>query len=82
MIITSPKHLSILAASQRQSLGLSQTDVAKQVGLTQKTISKFESHPESVMLSTAFLILSALQLDVKITPKEAHQQSGQWTEEW
>ena len=81
MVISSPKQLAALVAGQRSKLGLSQTEVAQRVGLKQKTVSAFENNPNSVMLSTAFLILSALELDIKIKPKES-SDGNQWKQEW
>lgn len=83
MIIRSPKELAMIAVNQRKQLGLTQTEVGERVGLKQKTVSTFENNPESVMLSTAFLILSALHLDLMVNPKSTGVDTlGQWTEEW
>ncbi len=82
MIIRSPKELAIIVTEQRKKLGLSQSEVAELVGLKQKTISAFENNPESVMLSTAFLILSALHLDIKTIPKNAGDEPHRWNQEW
>lgn len=84
MIIRSPKELAIFATDQRKQLGLSQSEVAERVGLKQKTISAFENNPESTMLSTAFLILSALHQDLEITPKDGGSKVTlpQWSQEW
>ncbi|WP_242602023.1 helix-turn-helix domain-containing protein [Legionella yabuuchiae] len=40
------------------------------VGLKQKTISAFENKPESIKLSTVLRILSALNLDIRVSPKK------------
>lgn len=83
MLIRSPKELAILATNQRKELGLTQTEVAGRVGLKQKTISAFENKPEHVTLSTAFLILSALQLDVRVESKnKSSDKNSNWIEEW
>lgn len=82
MIIRSPKELAIIVMEQRKKLGLSQSEVAELVGLKQKTISAFENNPERVMLSTAFLILSALHLDIKTIPKNARDEPNRWNQEW
>lgn len=83
MLIRSPKELAMLATAQRKQLGLTQTEVGDRVGLMQKTISAFENSPEHVMLSTAFLILSTLHLDVRVESKDkASDEKNKWTQEW
>jgi len=83
MLARSLKELALLVADYRRQLGLTQAEVADRVGLKQKTISAFENNPERTMLSTAFLILSALHLETQIQPK--HKKSddvSQWGQEW
>lgn len=82
MIISSPVQLSIVATEQRKKLGLTQSEVAEMVGLKQKTISNFENNPEKVMLSTAFAILAALEMNLKVIPKGTKILSNKWAEEW
>ncbi len=81
--IRSPKEFALLVANQRKNLKLSQLEVAKLVGLTQKTISAFENKPESIQLETLFRILSALNLDVNIADKnESLNKNTEWKDEW
>ena len=83
MILRSIKELALFAISRRKQLGLTQSQVAEKVGLKQKTISAFENKPESTMLETAFVILSALQIELDAAPQG--QKSGKasgWKEEW
>jgi HTH-type transcriptional regulator/antitoxin HipB len=83
MILHSSKDLAIIAINQRKKLGLTQSEVASRVGLKQKTISAFETRPESVMLLTAFLILSALDLKLDlITKNESFAKPIKWSQEW
>lgn len=83
MFIRSPKELALQMIRQRKKLKLSQTDVGKRVGLKQKTISAFENKPESTKLETLFLILSAVNLDMNVTPKdEKIEDKNPWQEEW
>jgi len=83
MIIRSPKELAILVASRRKQLGLTQVEVADQVGLKQKTISAFENKPEKAMLETAFLILSALHLNLEAKSKgQISDKATHWDQEW
>lgn len=64
------------ALTRRKALGMTQADVARRVGLRQKTISAFENNPESMRLSTAFAIVASLLMDVNVTPKEQHPLEG------
>jgi HTH-type transcriptional regulator/antitoxin HipB len=83
MILYSPKDLALIAISQRKKLGLTQSDVAERVGLKQKTISAFENRPGSVMLLTALLIISALDLELDLTAKnESSAKLTKWSQEW
>lgn len=69
--------------TQRKKLGLTQIEVANKVGLTQKTISAFENRPESVMLATAFLILSSLELELELLQKNKRKlENSKWNQEW
>lgn len=83
MIIHSPHELAIFISNQRKKLKLSQATVASLVGLKQKTISAFENKPESVQLETLFKILSAVSLDIRVSPKNnTHKNKSDWKQEW
>jgi HTH-type transcriptional regulator/antitoxin HipB len=80
MLIHSAKDLALLIANRRKKLKLSQAEVGKLVGLKQQTVSGFEIKPESTQLDTLFRILSALNLDIKVMPK--NETKTRWKEEW
>lgn len=83
MILHSTKDLAAMSINQRKKLGLTQIEVADRVGLTQKTISAFENRPESVMLATALLILSSLELELELIPKNnGPSKISKWNQEW
>jgi HTH-type transcriptional regulator / antitoxin HipB len=83
MLITSTEILAIAAKDRRRQIKLSQAAVGYKVGLRQKTISAFESKPESTKLETFCKILSALNLELHIVPKEDSAKMHQeWDEEW
>lgn len=83
MRIHSAKELALAVASRRKKLGLSQKEVGDLVGLLQKTLSAFETKPESSKLETLFHILSAVQLEIQLIPKEERgMMSTQWEQEW
>lgn len=78
----SPKALAMLVVLQRKKLGLSQSAVAKRVGLRQQTISAFENNPESTLVETLFRILSAVNLNMELQPKGENKNKDQWQEGW
>ncbi len=85
MLIHSPNELVMLVSNQRKKLKLSQADIGQSVGLKQQTISNFEIKPEGTKLETLFNILSALNLDINITPKDENKKTStksKWKEEW
>ncbi|GAA0374645.1 hypothetical protein GCM10009092_43590 [Bowmanella denitrificans] len=91
MKVTDPKTLSVYLRDERKRRGISQSQVADLVGLRQGTVSRFESSPEKMQLDTLFRLLSALELELSVTPKgsikpeENDDISGAgktWTEEW
>ncbi len=84
MKISTTKQLSAYLKDIRLDNGLSQTDVAKKVGIRQDTVSSFELRPDSIKMETFFKLLSALELDFEITSrntKNSDDDSG-WKEEW
>ncbi|MCS5712298.1 helix-turn-helix domain-containing protein [Candidatus Berkiella aquae] len=81
MFIRSPQEFAVMVIDQRKKLGITQAEVASRVGLKQKTISAFENKPENTKISTLFLILSAVNLDMNVIPKNAESKSD-WQHEW
>lgn len=83
MLIRSPKELALHMQAQRKKLKLSQTAAASIVGLQQKTLSAFENKPEHIQLKTLFLLLSALNLELRLESKHGKQlKPSGWKEEW
>ena len=82
MLIRSPDELALLSKTRRKETKLNQTKVSEKVGLKQDTVSAFENKPASTKLDTLFRILSALELEIHILPKEKPQDNRTWTEEW
>lgn len=84
MNINRPEQLSNLIKTYRKDQNITQTEIAKQVGLRVATISDFENKPESCKLATFFKILAALQLQIDITPREKTTSTNpsEWHEGW
>lgn len=87
MKITNSKQLSACLKDIRTTQKLSQGKVASKVGIRQDTVSSFEQNPDSTKLETFFKILSALNLELTVTPRNAGTASDKvsetsWKEEW
>ena len=61
MIIYNPKQLANHLKLIRTKHNLTQTELAKKVGVKQSTLSSFENHPETTQLQTLFKILHELE---------------------
>lgn len=86
MLIHSPSDLAQYFRDQRKKQGLTQVSVADEVSVRQDTVSKFELKPENVRLSTLFQLLSALDMELHVVPKEQSptrlDTKKGWTEQW
>ncbi|MBK0033058.1 helix-turn-helix domain-containing protein [Erwinia sp. S43] len=89
MKVTNSKQLSSYLKDVRITQKLSQGKVATKVGIRQDTVSNFEQYPDSTKLETFFKILSALNLELTVTPRnsgadsnEASGAASSWKEEW
>lgn len=87
MKVTSSTQLSSYLKDIRQTRKLSQEKVACKVGIRQDTVSSFERNADATKLETLFKILSALELELVIQPRNsppgvAEENGGGWKEEW
>jgi HTH-type transcriptional regulator / antitoxin HipB len=81
MLIHSTQELAEFTRDYRKRKHLTQAEASDRVGLRQKTVSAFESKPESTKLETVFKLLSALDLELHIVPKGETTVQG-WDQEW
>ena len=87
MKVTNSTQLSAYLKDIRQTRELSQEKVACKVGIRQDTVSSFERNADATKLETLFKILSALELELVIQPRNsppgvAEENGGGWKEEW
>lgn len=86
MLIHSPNDLAQYYRDQRKQRDVSQTEVAEETAVRQDTVSKFENKPDNVRLNTLFRLLSALDLEMHLIPKEEFTSNEgskkKWTEKW
>ncbi|HID4130586.1 transcriptional regulator [Pluralibacter gergoviae] len=82
MKITSPAQLAIYLKDRRKQQKQAQSAVAERVGLRQDTVSKFENSPDKSQIDTLFKILSSLNMELHLEPREAKKSEQGWKEEW
>jgi HTH-type transcriptional regulator/antitoxin HipB len=83
MYIRSPKELGVQIMNERRKLKLTQNQVAEETGIMQKTISALENNAERTQVETLFRVLSALNLNLHLSPKdEKNNKKEEWKEEW
>jgi HTH-type transcriptional regulator/antitoxin HipB len=70
-LIATPSQLSHALRNRRKIQGLSQANAGRLVGLLPKTISAMENHPGSVTIDSLLKLLSALELELVLAPKES-----------
>jgi HTH-type transcriptional regulator/antitoxin HipB len=75
-VISSPLQLAHALRDIRKSRGLSQDAAGKLVGLLPKTISALENRPGSATVDSLIKLLSALDLELVISPKNANKDSA------
>jgi len=88
MKVTNAHQLSAYMKDVRLTQKLSQGKIAGKVGIRQDTVSNFELHPNTTKLETFFKILSALELELTVQPRNTSGidsdsgASAGWKEEW
>lgn len=67
--------LTPIIKSFRKSKGLTQTDIAKRLGITQQTIQQFESDLSACSLERFFKILSILEVSLILKDRKSENLS-------
>jgi HTH-type transcriptional regulator/antitoxin HipB len=70
VLITSPSQLAAVLRGHRNHRGLTQKEAGLKVGLLPKTVSALESDPGRSSVATLFKLLSALDLELSLQPKD------------
>ncbi len=83
-ILSLSDQLAPLLQAARKSAGLSQTELAKRLGLSQSRMSAMELDPASMRLDQLLSICATLQLELVVQTKGSPEQSptGQTRQEW
>ena len=77
--ITSPETLGKALRHYRKLQGLSQTEAGSKFNLTQTMVSNLESGVGGVQMSTVFRYMSALGLEMSLSPRtKASDEEALW----
>jgi len=68
--IISPESLGFALREERKKKGLNQTELGIPVGVDQTTVSKVEQGKPGTRLDTLFRLLSVLDLELVLQPKD------------
>ena len=68
--LISPESLGFALREERKKKGLNQTDLGTPVGVDQTTVSKVEQGKPGTRLDTMFRLLSVLDLELVLQPKD------------
>ena len=79
MRITSPAKFGALVKDTRKKMNLTQEDLEKKTGINQATISLLESGNSATKLKTILVLMSALDLEMDISPRVKTELKG---DEW
>jgi HTH-type transcriptional regulator/antitoxin HipB len=82
MKITSPKQLAQAIKNTRTDKELTQQKTAGQIGIKQSTVSGFENQPDKARIETLFKLLSALELELRISERDSEKPATRWDQEW
>ena len=80
-LVQTPAQLAPVLAGARKSKKLTQKSAGALVGLLPKTISGLESVPEKSSLASLFKLLSALEIEMVLRPKNLRGRAtppGEW----
>ncbi|NGZ88397.1 helix-turn-helix domain-containing protein [Duganella aceris] len=82
-ILSLSKQLGPIIQSARKSAGLSQTELAQRLGISQSRISAMELDPGSINVEQLLALLAALNHEVLVQPKTSiGEERGSNTSEW
>jgi HTH-type transcriptional regulator/antitoxin HipB len=76
--VHTPAQLGRVLRGQRTALKLTQREAADVVGLLQKTVSRLERDTDTATLDSLFKLLSALQLELVLQPKQSQSATREW----
>ncbi|TFW30930.1 helix-turn-helix domain-containing protein [Duganella callida] len=82
-ILSLSKQLGLLLQSARKATGLSQTQLAQRLGISQSRMSAMELDPGSINVEQLLALLAALDYELIVQPKNGDaEMRGSATPEW
>ncbi len=88
LLILTPSQLGIQLRSLRRAQNLTQGEVGRRIGLSQKRLSELERHPERLSIAQLLSLAGALNFDVVVQPRSVTvppsggESSGDLKPEW
>lgn len=76
--LATPEQASQILIARRKTLGLSQADMARQLGISQSRYSEIEAAPERITLERLIAMSSVLGLEFAIREKSSSSQTSEW----
>jgi len=73
--IAIPQQLTSLVRSIRKERQITQQQLGERLGLSQRTVSQFEAHPEKASFERVLQALSALEIDLVLKERETTASS-------
>ena len=77
-VLSTPSQLGPLLKSGRRAAGLSQTELARRMGISQSRISHMELHPESVSLDQLLALFGLLGIELMVQSKSGAPPAQEW----
>lgn len=74
--VRTTQQLAMILQGCRKQAELSQKQASTKVGMLPKTISSLESDPDGCSIASLFKLLSALDLEMVLQPKQSTQDSN------
>ncbi len=82
-ILSLSKQLGPLLQAARKAAGLSQTELAQRLGISQSRISAMELDPGTINVEQLLALLAVLNLEVLVQPKkDLVKDRGSTTPDW
>lgn len=79
-IVRAPQQLGPLLRALRKQAGLTQADVAGQLGVTRQAVSELENRPESATFERLMKLCAVLGVEIALQPRAASRpaQTSEW----
>ena len=76
--ITHANQIGATLSARRKALGLSQTEVASRLGLSQNRLSELESRPETLTVAQLLALLNVLGLEMNVAEPQTAKSRTEW----